>query len=59
MIAYLWILIVANVLGILVVPASVGKERKPITAGSAAVTSLIYTALLVFATVALLRGWSV
>lgn len=58
MTAYLWTLIVINVLGILVVPASVGKERKPITAGNAAIMSAIYTALIVFATVALLRGWS-
>lgn len=55
---YLWTIIVLNVLGIIGAPQAIGKERKPVTAGGAALSSLIYTAILVFATVALLRGWS-
>lgn len=58
MIAYLVALIVINALVIVVLPTTVGKERKPLTTRQVAAHSAISTALIVFATVALLRGWS-
>lgn len=58
MIVYLWSLIALNLLLILAGPRMVGRERKPVTAGFVATQSAVSLVAIVFATVALLRGWS-
>lgn len=58
MIIYLWTIIVLNLFGLLMAPALVGRTRTPLTVGELVVRSAVSLVVLVFATVALMRGWS-
>ena len=59
MIIYLWAILVLNAIGIIVTPWAVGRERKPLTPMTAGINVAAYLMIIVFATVALLRGWGV